>query len=151
MKIIFCGSRDWTDKDKIKRVLTVLRDNLQPFTVIEGENGERDSIRSRAFRGADLIARDMAEELGISVEPHPADWDRYGRAAGPIRNKEMLNAGAHAIVAFHDDLTKSRGTRNMLDQAYAAGLAVWISTESQDDLGRFVIELKSIEKKMNER
>jgi hypothetical protein len=86
--------------------------------VIEGE-----------ARGADTIAREEAEKLGLTVERYPADWARYGRAAGPIRNKQMLVEGRpDFVLAFSADIERSRGTRNMVDQAIKAGLTadiVW--------------------------
>lgn len=51
----------------------------------------------------------------------PADWDKYGRAAGPIRNKQMLEYILEEnpiVAAFWDG--KSRGTKNMIDQASKA-------------------------------
>jgi hypothetical protein len=62
-----------------------------------------------------------AKSKGYTVEVHPADWQRYGLAAGPKRNKEMA-AAAHALIAIWDG--QSRGTKNMIDEARAAGLPV---------------------------
>jgi hypothetical protein len=73
--------------------------------------------------GADTMAREWAEDNGVLPEKFPADWDRYGRAAGPIRNKQMLVEGKPDLVlAFSYDLKTSRGTRNMVTQALAANV-----------------------------
>jgi len=75
--------------------------------------------------GADLLARSVAEELGFHVEPYPANWTQYGRAAGPIRNKQMLDEGQpHLVIYFHDDLAKSTGTRDMVKKAKERGITV---------------------------
>ena len=116
MRIIVCGSREWTDEDVIKRLLK----EFSPDVVIEGE-----------CRGADLLAKKCANELGIRVEPYPANWDRYGRGAGPIRNKQMIVEGKpDLVVAFHNDIKNSLGTKNMLWQAKSYGIPTnLISTE----------------------
>jgi SLOG family YspA-like protein len=148
LKIIACGSRDWTDKEEILRVLSTLKDNLGIFTVIEGENGERDSILGKAFRGADLIARDAAELMQLPVEPYPANWDKHGRAGGPIRNTQMLVEGkADGLIAFHLNLAQSKGTRNMVNQARDAGLPIWLFKEGIMALFEFIMEMKSIQKR----
>lgn len=71
--------------------------------------------------GPDLMGEAYARARGYAVEVHPADWNQYGRAAGPIRNREMA-AAAHALIAFWDG--QSRGTKNMIDEARAACLPV---------------------------
>ena len=52
---------------------------------------------------------------------HPADWNRLGRAAGPIRNEEMAEV-SDALIAFWDG--KSRGTKSMIEIARRKGLQV---------------------------
>lgn len=108
MRLLVCGDRNWTDREAIERELRL----LEPSVVIEGE-----------CRGADLLAREVAEQLGISVEAYPPLWSRYGRAAGPERNHRMLTLGKPDLVlAFHSDIEHSKGTKNMLEQARRAGL-----------------------------
>jgi hypothetical protein len=62
----------------------------------------------------------MAREKGVQVIARPADWRRYGRAAGPIRNKEMLAHRPQLAVAFPG----GTGTADMVGKAKAAGLDV---------------------------
>jgi hypothetical protein len=84
--------------------------------------------------GVDTCARKAARALGIACKPMPADWQRYGRAAGPIRNKEMLAFLLHLrwigwdvlTLAFHEHIEESKGTKNMLDQAGKAGVRCWL-------------------------
>lgn len=111
-RVIVCGSRDWKDRAKIATRLRALPAN----TIVVHGNA----------RGADRIAHQEARKLRLAVEPHPANWDRYGRTAGPIRNKEMADAGADLCIAFWDG--QSAGTNNMIEQATKAGIPVEIIT-----------------------
>lgn len=115
-RLLVCGDRKWDDGDLIFAVLKYLHTNGAIDCVIEGE-----------CRGADLLAREAAEGLGIPVLPFPADWDAHGKSAGPIRNRQMIVEGKPTeVMAFHDDLENSKGTANMLKQAKDAGLPVII-------------------------
>lgn len=80
-------------------------------------------VLSGHCQGPDLMGEEYARQRGYVVEVHPADWKQYGKAAGPKRNKEMA-AAAHALIAIWDG--ESRGTKNMIDEARAAGLPVRI-------------------------
>lgn len=115
MRVLVCGSRDWTDWKYLIRTLEEFH-RVMPITLlIEGE-----------ARGADRMARWWAETRGIKVERYPADWDKYGKAAGPIRNTKMLKEGKpEAVIAFHENITESRGTRDMVRQAENAGIPVY--------------------------
>jgi len=63
--------------------------------------------------------------LGIDVKEYQAEWAKYGIAAGPIRNKKMLVEGKPDIVlAFHNNITMSKGTKNMIKVANAMGVLV---------------------------
>ena len=69
-------------------------------------------------RGADLIAAKIAIELGITVHERPANWKKYGRRAGAIRNREMFDEfQPRSVLAFHDNIEQSKGTKDMI--AYA--------------------------------
>lgn len=107
LRLLVCGSRDWTDREMIRAELKRIR----PVVVIEGE-----------CRGADTMARDEAHMLGIEVLRFPADWDGEGRSAGMKRNQKMLHEGhPDLVLAFHDDINKPHcGTRNMLEIAEKA-------------------------------
>jgi len=111
MRILVCGDRHWTDEKAIRRELGAM---FTGSTVIHG-----------ACRGADAIAGKVARELGFAVEEYPADWDKYGRAAGPIRNRQMIKEGnPDLVIAFHPDLSKSKGTADMCSAAKQAGVPV---------------------------
>ncbi len=109
MRVLVCGDRKWWDG---KAILRELRRLPPPITVIEGE-----------ARGADTLARLVAENQGWPVLRFPARWDVYGKAAGPIRNKQMLDEGKPDLVlAFHDNIQESRGTKDMVMQATKRGI-----------------------------
>ena len=81
-----------------------------------------------AARGADTIAAEVGDVLGLEVEAYHADWDRHRRRAGPLRNKAMLESGVDGVVAFPG----GTGTANMVGQARDAGVLVWIpATETE--------------------
>lgn len=108
MRVLVCGGRDFTDFKMMERILDVL-----PITsAIEG-----------GARGADTGYKQYAERRGIPVSSFPAQWDKHGRSAGPIRNKQMLDEGRpELVIAFPG----GKGTRNMIDQAIKAGIEVKI-------------------------
>ncbi len=118
-RILICGDRDWTDVETIENFIR----SLPPDTVIIHGNS----------RGANKIAEREAKEHGLIVKGYSADWNQYGRAAGPIRNKRMLLEGRpDRVVAFHNDLSKSRGTADMLRQAEKRGVAFEMRRSEKD-------------------
>lgn len=86
-------------------------------------DAEREVIViSGGARGADALAHEVAEQLGMETEVHVAEWYRYGRQAGPIRNDHMVSLGADVCLAF--PLGRSVGTRHCMAAAEAAGIPV---------------------------
>lgn len=83
---LFCGSRDWTDRERIRRDLGSLPEGS---VVIEG-----------GARGADRIAREEAHALGIHVATVPALWDFYGKSAGYRRNEAMARLAPEFAYAY---------------------------------------------------
>jgi hypothetical protein len=80
-----------------------------------------------AAKGADTIAGEIAEEMDIVVRTFPADWKKWGKAAGPIRNQEMLMEGKpDMVLAFHNNIDASKGTKHMVQIAERAGIQVLI-------------------------
>jgi hypothetical protein len=110
MRLLICGDRDWDDKELIKKMVLELR----PTVIIDG-----------AAPGADELAAEVAKELGIALEEYPADWEGLGTKAGPIRNTQMLVEGKPELVlAFHDYLETSKGTKDMVRKASVAGVSI---------------------------
>lgn len=111
-KIIIAGGRDFND-------YPLLEIEVKKF-IVEMAQGKklnrfRDlTIISGNAIGADRLGEQFATENWIGIENYPADWDKYGKAAGPIRNEEMAKNATHCIV-FWDG--KSRGTKNMIENA----------------------------------
>ena len=112
-RIIVAGSRTFNDYKALKRVLD---------HYIVGVN-EAVTIISGGARGADALAERYAWERCIPFECYPANWKKYGLAAGPIRNEQMA-ANGDALIAFWDG--KSRGTKHMIETATRRGLAVLV-------------------------
>lgn len=116
MKVIVCGSRDWSDPAPILTVLSSLRH--EDVIVIHG-----------AARGADQMAGQVARVVGLDVQEFPADWRGQGKAAGHIRNRLMLDEKPDVVWAFKDgfDWTFSRGgTENMVRIAQEAGVPAYV-------------------------
>lgn len=112
MRVLVCGDRHWTDGKVIHATLDHIHAEKRIDLVIEG-----------GARGADRIGRRWAVDTGVNFIVYEANWYKYGRAAGPIRNTQMLVEGKpDLVVAFHNDIEKSRGTANMLKQAKKAGV-----------------------------
>jgi len=117
MVILVTGDRNWT-KARSDVVLEALQEHQDKNPIVV----------HGAAKGVDLLAARIAEGLGYEVHPHPADWDKYHKAAGPIRNREMLEEKPDLVLAFHDDIVSSKGTKNMVNQAVAAGIPVLLVT-----------------------
>lgn len=80
-------------------------------------------------RGADSLGYACAVDLGCETERYPAEWEKHGKSAGPIRNHRMLQEGRPDLVlAFHSDLAKSKGTKHMVEIAMKAGVEVIVIT-----------------------
>lgn len=116
-RIIVCGSRNYTATARVRAVLAEYL--LDDPTIVHGNCGKWD-WEARQWVGADRIADEVAIDLGLDTEAHPADWDKYGRAAGPIRNRYMGALGAELCIAFGD----GRGTQHMVDTAERRGIPV---------------------------
>lgn len=111
MRVLVCGSRLWTDRLAVKAQLSAL--GTGPHTIIHG-----------AAAGADKIAGDVAREYGWTVEEFPAQWSRYGKAAGMIRNREMLDTKPDVVLAF--PLPSSIGTFGCIREAHRRKIPVKI-------------------------
>ncbi len=101
MKILVTGSRGWTNRSLIANELL----SREPTMVVEG-----------GAKGADRITRQIAEDNGIEVREYPADWGTHRKAAGVIRNQQMLEEESPDLVlAFWDG--ESPGTLHMINLA----------------------------------
>ena len=114
VKVLVTGARDWTNQEAVYRELDSFPDDT---IVIEG-----------GAAGADRCAKVAAIRLAFGIHTHLADWAKYGKAAGPIRNAEMLKEQPDIVIAFHTDLEHSKGTKDMVTKAIAAGIPVRLIT-----------------------
>lgn len=113
-KVLVCGSRDYTDVDKIYHVLDAELARVGPALL----------IISGGARGADTIARTWAVDRKVDHLTLYAKWSIEGKAAGPIRNRRMLKRKPKKVIAFHPNLKESKGTNDMVTVARNAGVRV---------------------------
>lgn len=106
MKVLVCGGRDYDDWEYIEHTLN----QFDIEVLIHG-----------GARGADQHAAQWAKNHGVAILEFPADWKSFGRAAGVIRNRQMLTmTEPDLVVAFPG----GKGTNNMVTQAKKAGVPV---------------------------
>ena len=118
MRILVTGSRDWKNAEAIERAFQIIERDLadagrlkEPVIIVHG-----------GARGADTLAGPIALEVfgAIKVEAYKADWDTYGKAAGFMRNAEMVQRGADVCLAFIKN--NSRGATHCAQLAEEAGI-----------------------------
>jgi hypothetical protein len=106
MKVLVSGSRYYNDYQKILSI-------VKSFDI--------DLLIAGGCRGADTLAVRAARQCGIKYIEYPADWQRFGKSAGPRRNQIMLDMEKpDLILVFHPDLSNSKGTKDMLIRAKRA-------------------------------
>lgn len=113
INLIIAGGRDFSDDYLMSEILGAFynKHSTDDVTVLCGE-----------ARGADKMGRMFAEgPFKWMVESYPANWDKHGKAAGPLRNIQMAENATH-LIAFWDG--KSRGTKHMIDEATKRNLIV---------------------------
>lgn len=122
MKVLICGGRKfgtqsilnrhfWQQRFKIRDYINTLP---QDTIIIHG-----------CANGADSFAGVFAAIRGLDVEEYPAQWNAYGKAAGSIRNRQMLEQGKPDLVVwFHNNITHSKGTKHMITIAQEVGIPV---------------------------
>jgi hypothetical protein len=90
-KVLVCGGRDFKN-------YKLLCESLDTY---HGPDKCIGTIVHGAARGADSLAGQWAKDNNVPVEVYPAKWDVHGRAAGMIRNREMLDTSkADIVIAF---------------------------------------------------
>lgn len=102
-RVIIAGGRDFSDYEYLKTTMDYLLQNKSDIVIVSG-----------MARGADTLGVRYAQERGYPLMRFPAQWEKFGRAAGYKRNVEMAD-NADALVVFWDG--QSRGTKNMIEIA----------------------------------
>src|SRR5277367_4627497 len=110
MRVLVCGGRDFDDEIVVAAALTRLHIKSEISVIMHG-----------AATGADSLADAWALSHGLIVIRYPADWRAHGRAAGPMRNRYMLNHGRPDLVMAFPG---GRGTADMWRTALAAGVSM---------------------------
>lgn len=113
MRVLITGSREWTEREAVEEPLLA-------YYMFYGDN--LVVVHGDCPTGADRIAKEFCDEMDIKQDPHPANWNRYGRSAGPLRNQKMVGLGADICLAY--PLGKSQGTRGCMKLAREAGIPV---------------------------
>ena len=106
LKIVIAGCRYYNNYNEAKEYID--------FCIREIKKNNTIVILSGGCRGADAIGERYAIENGYEIRKFVANWDKYGKAAGPIRNEQMA-IEADYIICFWD--YKSRGTKSMIENA----------------------------------
>lgn len=110
MKTIIAGSRAITDYETICQAVAHFNEDIT-------------EVVSGCARGVDTLGEQWAQMRQVPVKRFPADWNKHGKSAGYIRNRQMAEY-AEALIAVWDG--KSRGTKNMIEEAKKRGLLVFI-------------------------
>ena len=120
LKVVVAGPRDYENEDLVRNILNAvlsLYSDEDEIEIVEG-----------GAKGVDRIAKNYAlsqQSSKISLKEFPADWNQYGKRAGPLRNQEMAKYG-DVLIAFRYKDNPSRGTENMIKTAMEEGLDVYI-------------------------
>jgi hypothetical protein len=121
VKFLVTGDRDWVNREVIYKRLAYLPNT---WYLVHG-----------GARGADSIAHEFWSSSAWAGLDHvlvyEANWTRWGKKAGPIRNKQMLNENPEIelVIAFNNDISASKGTKDMVMQSIRKGIPVEIITE----------------------
>lgn len=110
MKVVIAGGREFNDYELLREIC----DGVIPVV---------PEIVSGGARGTDKLGEQYAKEKGYDLKVFPADWNKHGKGAGPIRNRQMAEYG-DMLIAFWDG--KSKGTKNMIDTSKKLGLIVYV-------------------------
>lgn len=120
-RVIIAGGREFNNYELLKWTCDlILFDFKDDVEVISG-----------MAIGADTLGVRYAREKGYKVIEKPANWNLYGKGAGPRRNKEMAQIG-DILIAFWNGQIKNSGTANMILQAHRQGLEIEVVRYSKN-------------------
>ena len=125
MDVIIAGSRS-INKEEDKTEIVGRAIESTPFDI--------EKVIHGGAKGVDSIAEELSQEhFELKTEIYPAEWEQFGDAAGPKRNREMAK-DADALIAIWDG--DSSGTRNMINEALKHGLEIFVHNFSDDQISR---------------
>ena len=110
MKTIIAGSRDITDYDIVVQAINNCGWNIS-------------EVVCGMAKGVDTLGKEYAQKHNLPIHYFPADWNKHGKTAGIIRNRQMAE-NSEALIAVWDG--ESRGTKNMIDTAKKLNLIVYV-------------------------
>lgn len=116
MRLLITGSRNWPFPEDIHDAI------VEACSKLDVKYFKHVILVHGGAKGADTIAAEFGEMLGMTIEEHPADWKRHGKKAGYIRNAEMADLGADLCLAFI--YNRSRGATMMKNLCHKAGIPV---------------------------
>ena len=120
--VVIAGCRSYTNYQEAKAFITSCLKEYEATACI--------TILSGGCKGADLLGERWAGEMGFPVRRFLPDWKRYKKAAGPIRNKQMVEI-CHKVICFWDG--KSRGTGSLIRYAVSLGKKVEVKRICQGE------------------
>lgn len=111
MRLVVTGGRNFDDAVRVSFALSAVHRKHGITLLIEG-----------GARGADRLCAEWAKRVGVPCKTFPADWGGHGKAAGHLRNQQMIDEGKpDAAVAFPG----GRGTADMVRRINKAGIPLW--------------------------
>lgn len=111
MRVVVTGGRAYQYRDKVNRTLSKVRVKYPGLVIVHGD----------CPTGADRFAQEWCEVNAISFQRMPANWEKHGKGAGPLRNSLMIYSKPYAVIAFPG----GTGTADCVKKARAAGIPVW--------------------------
>jgi hypothetical protein len=136
VRVLISGDRNWRCGALARRVVARLADRFGADLVVVSGTAE----------GVDTAFAAACDVRGVAHEPHVAHWHEKGKRAGPVRNAEMVAAGADFVIAVHRSLAWSRGTKDCAKRALDAGIPVYL-IDSEDGEPRRVHEIPKREER----
>jgi hypothetical protein len=125
-RIIITGSREFANEQAMREVFNAYRERFMgcKTTLVHGD-----------ARGADKLSALVASSIvpDLTIETHPAEWERLGKSAGFVRNQKMVDLGADVAIAFKWLTAQNRGTEHCMSRIRLANIPLIVvnaSTES---------------------
>lgn len=135
MKLLVCGDRNWNNEQKMYDAFACFinfDNNYEDITLIHGDATGADKMSERVLSKIIQQAKKEGMQVGnLIIDRHPARWwevdgkpasqlgrrydnTLYWKAAGPVRNREMLSLQPDLVIAFHSSIASSKGTKDMI-------------------------------------